>query len=70
MVCLLDPSDNDDDILRVNRSREKTYVFDHSFGPFATQVRSECEAECDNPTSIYLFKVKNGNPKTIFKICS
>lgn len=41
MVCLLDPSDNDDDILRVNRSREKTYVFDHSFGPFATQVRSD-----------------------------
>ena len=40
MVCMLDPSDSEFDTLRVNRSREKTYVFDHAFGPFTTQVWS------------------------------
>ena len=38
MVVLMDPSDDPDDILRANRSREKQYVFDLSFGPAATQV--------------------------------
>ena len=38
MVVLMDPSDDADDILRANRSREKQYVFDLSFGPAATQV--------------------------------
>lgn len=37
MVCMLDPSDNEYDILRVNRSREKTFVFDHVFGPYSSQ---------------------------------
>ena len=40
VVCLLDPTENDDmNVLRVNRSREKMYVFDNAFGPFSTQVR-------------------------------
>ncbi|XP_066914661.1 kinesin-like protein KIF19 isoform X3 [Clytia hemisphaerica] len=39
MVCLLDPTENDDmNVLRVNRSREKMYVFDNAFGPFSTQT--------------------------------
>lgn len=38
MVVLMDPCDDSDDVLRANRSREKQYVFDLSFGPAATQV--------------------------------
>ena len=34
----MDPSDDPDDILRANRSREKQYVFDLSFGPASSQV--------------------------------
>ncbi|KAK3755909.1 hypothetical protein QZH41_019437 [Actinostola sp. cb2023] len=37
MVVLQDPNEDQDDILRVNRSREKQYVFDHSFGPVSSQ---------------------------------
>ncbi|XP_047143467.1 kinesin-like protein KIF19 isoform X1 [Hydra vulgaris] len=37
MVCLEDPTDNDDQI-HGNRSRAKSYVFDHAFGPSSTQV--------------------------------
>jgi len=37
MVVLMDPSDDPDDILRANRSREKQYVFDLSFGPASSQ---------------------------------
>lgn len=38
MVVLLDPSDDPDDILRANRSREKQFVFDCTFDGTATQV--------------------------------
>lgn len=39
---MLDPTENDDmNVLRVNRSREKMFVFDTAFGPFSTQVRNE-----------------------------
>ena len=38
MVILMDPSEDPDDILRANRSREKQYVFDRSFDGSATQV--------------------------------
>ncbi|EDO38070.1 predicted protein, partial [Nematostella vectensis] len=38
LVVLRDPNEDTDDILRVNRSREKQYVFDHAFGPTASQV--------------------------------
>ncbi len=38
MVVLMDPCDDPDDILRVNRSREKQYVFDLALGPAASQV--------------------------------
>ncbi|KXJ07474.1 Kinesin-like protein KIF19 [Exaiptasia diaphana] len=37
LVVLRDPNEDQDDILRVNRSREKQYVFDHAFNPGATQ---------------------------------
>lgn len=37
MVVLLDPSDDPDDILRANRSREKQYVFDCTFDGNCTQ---------------------------------
>ena len=37
LIVLLDPHDDNDDILRVNRSREKQYIFDHIFYPNATQ---------------------------------
>ncbi len=38
MVVLMDPCDDPDDILRVNRSRERQYVFDLALGPAASQV--------------------------------
>ena len=34
----MDPTEDPDDILRANRSRERTYVFDHTFGGHADQV--------------------------------
>ncbi|KAL0983886.1 hypothetical protein UPYG_G00134350 [Umbra pygmaea] len=37
VVVLMDPSENPDDILRANRSREKTYMFDVAFDYSATQ---------------------------------
>lgn len=38
MVILMDPLEDPDDILRANRSREKTYVFDVAFDYSASQV--------------------------------
>lgn len=38
MVVLLDPTEDPDDILRANRSRERRYVFDHAFGDTTDQV--------------------------------
>ncbi|XP_032649984.1 kinesin-like protein KIF19 isoform X2 [Chelonoidis abingdonii] len=37
MVVLMDPSEDPDDILRANRSREKTFIFDVVFDHKATQ---------------------------------
>ncbi|XP_030433510.1 kinesin-like protein KIF19 isoform X1 [Gopherus evgoodei] len=37
MVVLMDPSEDSDDILRANRSREKTFIFDVVFDHKATQ---------------------------------
>ena len=37
LVVLKDPNEDVDDILRVNRSREKQYTFDCAFGPQASQ---------------------------------
>lgn len=42
LVVLLDPHDDVDDILRANRSREKHYIFDHTFSPEATQEEVYC----------------------------
>lgn len=38
MVVLMDPMEDPDDILRANRSREKTYMFDVAFDYSANQV--------------------------------
>lgn len=40
MVVLMDPMEDPDDILRANRSREKTYMFDVAFDYSASQVGS------------------------------
>ncbi|KAM6424005.1 kinesin-like protein KIF19 [Liasis olivaceus] len=37
IVVLMDPMEDPEDILRANRSREKTFIFDMVFGPQATQ---------------------------------
>ena len=42
LVVLQDPNEDQDDILRANRSREKQYVFDIAFGSNATQVCYYC----------------------------
>ncbi|TFK10444.1 RING finger protein 17 [Platysternon megacephalum] len=39
MVVLMDPSEDPDDILRANRSREKTFIFDKVFDHKATQEK-------------------------------
>ena len=38
MIVLLDPTEDPDDILRANRSREKQFVFDATFDGPSTQV--------------------------------
>jgi hypothetical protein len=38
MVVLMDPMEDPDDILRANRSREKQFIFDHTFDFNAKQV--------------------------------
>lgn len=38
MVVLLDPTEDPDDILRANRSREKRYIFDVAFDETSDQV--------------------------------
>lgn len=40
MVVLMDPCEDSDNVLRANRSREKTYMFDVAFDYTATQVCS------------------------------
>lgn len=40
MVVLMDPCEDSDNVLRSNRSREKTYMFDVVFDYTATQVSS------------------------------
>jgi len=56
MVVLLDPSEDPDDILRANRSRERRYVFDHAFDETAGQVRIPqtqfCRCNSQNPDYI------------------
>lgn len=37
----MDPMEDPDDILRANRSREKTYMFDVAFDYLASQVSQE-----------------------------
>ena len=37
-MVLKDPNEDQDDILRANRSREKQYIFDCAFGPNSNQV--------------------------------
>ena len=41
-VVLLDPVDieAEEDVLRINRSNEKQYAFDHTFDQTASQVRT------------------------------
>lgn len=41
MVILMDPLEDPDDILRANRSREKTYMLDVAFDYLASQVSPE-----------------------------
>ena len=38
MIVLMDPSEDPDDILRANRSRERQFIFDMVFDAKATQV--------------------------------
>lgn len=38
MVVLLDPTEDPDDILRANRSRERRYMFDRAFDQTCDQV--------------------------------
>ncbi|XP_012943320.1 kinesin-like protein KIF19 [Aplysia californica] len=61
MVVLLDPSDDPDDILRANRSREKQYVFDCTFDGACTQ-----RDVYQNTTKILIPNVTSGYNATVF----
>ena len=37
VVVVMDPAADSDDILRVNRSKDRKYAFDHAFGPETRQ---------------------------------
>lgn len=54
MVILMDPLEDPDDILRANRSREKTYMFDVAFDYLASQVGPELQLGAMKMRSISL----------------
>lgn len=61
MVICIDPNENSKDPLRVNRSKEKKYAFDHAFGPeVSTQYIY------DNTTRFLIHGVLNGFNATVF----
>ncbi|XP_002735267.1 kinesin-like protein KIF19 [Saccoglossus kowalevskii] len=60
MVVLLDPTEDPDDILRANRSREKQYVFDYAFDAKATQE------DVYQQTSFLIDGVLDGFNATVF----
>ena len=35
---MLDPAKTADDVLRMKRSKERSFTFDHAFGPGASQL--------------------------------
>ncbi|KAL3877693.1 hypothetical protein ACJMK2_035359 [Sinanodonta woodiana] len=61
MVVLMDPLEDPDDILRANRSREKTFVFDQTFDGNATQ-----EKVYDATTKFLIENVVTGYNATVF----
>ncbi|SBT87085.1 kinesin-8, putative [Plasmodium malariae] len=61
MVVLLDPSDNSDNVLRQNRSREKKYVFDYVFDENCSQ-----EDVYNNSVKCLIDAVIKGYNSTVF----
>ncbi|CRH03036.1 kinesin-8, putative [Plasmodium relictum] len=61
MVVLLDPSDNSDNVLRQNRSREKKYVFDYAFDENSSQ-----EDVYNNSVKCLIDAVIKGYNSTVF----
>ncbi|XP_059157154.1 kinesin-like protein KIF19 isoform X2 [Physella acuta] len=61
MVVLLDPADDPDDVLRVNRSREKQFVFDCIFDGSCSQ-----EHVYEETTKFLIPNVTNGYNATVF----
>ncbi|SPJ08199.1 kinesin-8,putative [Plasmodium sp. DRC-Itaito] len=61
MVVLLDPSDNTDNVLRQNRSREKKYVFDYVFDENSSQ-----EDVYNNSVKCLIDAVIKGYNSTVF----
>lgn len=62
MVILMDPLEDPDDILRANRSREKTYMFDVAFDYSASQVSRGAAVEIKG-TLI-------GSPPSAVRLCA
>ncbi|KAK7112371.1 kinesin-like protein KIF19 [Littorina saxatilis] len=61
MLVLMDPAEDPDDILRVNRSREKQFVFDVTFDGNATQ-----SDVYESTTKFLIDNVINGYNATVF----
>ncbi|XP_069068384.1 kinesin-like protein KIF19 [Pleurodeles waltl] len=68
MVVLMDPTEDPDDILRANRTREKTFVFDMVFDAKATQAINVLS---DGYNYLWIPHLKNFPPRaSIRRNCS
>ncbi|XP_071963099.1 kinesin-like protein KIF19 [Antedon mediterranea] len=61
MVVLMDPAEDPDDVLRVNRSREKQYAFDEAF-----DIKSKQEEVYQKTAKILIDDVTEGLNATVF----
>lgn len=61
MIVLMDPSEDADDVLRANRSRERQFIFDMVFDPRTTQ-----QDIYEKTTKVLLDGVLNGYNATVF----
>lgn len=65
----MDPMEDPDDILRANRSREKTYMFDVAFDFSASQVRNQSLKEKSQKVNKYETNVYTCPTNTVSFLC-
>lgn len=66
----MDPMEDPDDILRANRSREKTYMFDVAFDYSASQVsRVKAQIKRNETNAAFVFLEYAPKPFIFFFLC-